>query len=182
MSRSGDGSIYVVDANTWIKLYETTYQPELFPSLWSELGPLCDEGVLRTPPAVLHELNAKKPGGIGKWLRGRTAVETATPSVMARAAELSEQFKGLTAGAAGARSADPVVIALAEKNGWIVVTEELSRLQRAPHNMKIPDVCLELGVTCVRAVELLQRLQVRICKVCSEDAASSGPRKRVPRA
>lgn len=50
--------------------------------------------------------------------------------------------------------ADPWIIAVARKNGCIVVTNELPR--RSTVKSKIPDVCEDLGVKCLRFEAFVQ--------------------------
>jgi hypothetical protein len=51
-------------------------------------------------------------------------------------------------------SADPWIIAVARKNGWIVVTNELPG--KSPAKCKIPDACEDLGVKCLRFEAFVQ--------------------------
>ena len=129
---------YVFDSNIFINLQRR--QPiDIYPSLWSRIGELMDEGTIVSSQEVYDEIMI---GGddLEKWAKSRKEcfVPSSVP-VQQEVREILATHRGLVEGGTKKNSADPFVIALAKQEHCKVVTEEVrTRNEKAP---KIPDVC-----------------------------------------
>ena len=129
---------YVFDSNIFINLQRR--QPiDIYPSLWSRIGELMDEGTIVSSQEVYDEIMI---GGddLEKWAKSRKEcfVPSSVP-VQQEVRAILATHRGLVEGGTKKNSADPFVIALAKQEHCKVVTEEVrTRNEKAP---KIPDVC-----------------------------------------
>lgn len=156
-----DGRVFVVDASGWIKLWEEHYPREVFPTLWTELSRLFGEGRLRVPREVIREVGESE--GVGAWLRASKVAISPSRQIATLAAQLTSEYPALTEGRMSHASSDPWIIATAEIQGWVAVSEEASGL---PNKFKIPDVCARRNVDHLRVLPMLRALGVRVCRKC----------------
>ena len=109
-------------------------------------------------PREVYEEIERKEDDIFGWLKERNEhIQDATESVvLALKAIMQHDFHCRLVKAKGGRSGgDPWVIAHAQTWGAAVVTEETANgpLSKTP---KIPDVCADLGIRCMRTAEMLE--------------------------
>jgi hypothetical protein len=148
---------FIVDASSWICLYEERYSPDLFPAMWTELRRLAEEGRIRVPREAIGEVGQKDSAA--SWLRSiqPSVVPSALPSVLNQLRRIATTYPGLVADYV--KNADAWLVAFGKHHGWTVVTEEgWSNNNAKP---KINDVCAAEDVTCINCTEMLRQLGVR---------------------
>lgn len=140
---------YVFDSNIFISLQRR--QPiDVYPSLWSKIGELMDEGIIISSQEVFDEISI---GGddLEKWAKSRK--ECFLPSevsIQQGVRNILKEHRGLVEGGNKKNSADPFVIALAQDKECKVVTEE-TRTRNAA-SPKIPDVCDAYSIECINFI------------------------------
>jgi hypothetical protein len=151
---------FVVDASTWIRLYDEHYPTDVFPSLWHELARAAADERLISPSEVLREVG--EADGVGAWLRMQkpTIVPKPSPAITGVMRSVMTAFPKLVHGKAA--SADPWVIAYAQHHGYIVVTEEKAAGPKAAVP-RIPDVCAARDVEWIDGLRMLKELGIRLC-------------------
>lgn len=116
---------------------------------------LIEEERLVSPVDVLHETK-KRSDELHAWLKARKAMfRELTDDVQIEASQVLAQFPRLAGEKKMRTSADPFVIALARVEGFQLITEEKPTGSLARPN--IPDVCLELGMTTINLLQLIQK-------------------------
>lgn len=145
---------FTLDSNILIGLMRN-YPRDIFGSLWESIeelaaGPEC------ICEAVLNEVHR---GGdeLYKWARSLDGfVCSATDQELAIVAEIATAHPDWVRGQVN--EADPFVIAHAEIEGSVVVTEENRKGPgTADKNLKIPNVADERGVKCMKFFEFVRK-------------------------
>jgi hypothetical protein len=140
---------YIFDTNIFITLQQR--QPiDVYPSLWERIGELMDEGMVFSSQEVLEEILVGDDA-LSQWVKPRFSVFLPTSEIVQeKARDILKQYRGLVEGGKKKNNADPFVIALAQLEGFVVVTEEgHSNSEKAP---KIPNVCDGLDIQCINFV------------------------------
>jgi len=141
--------VYCIDTSALIAAWYERYKPNRFPKLWHQLDELITAKRLFSSIIVLDECSRRSPE-LHEWLKGRAdmflmpdvVVQTRVDHIVNTYTRLVEQGKKF--------AADPFVIAMAEVNGYTVVTEETG-----PDSLrKIPSVCRVLNVPSINLMEL----------------------------
>ncbi len=153
--------MYSIDTSALIGWWVRRYPPEVFPSLQKKVEELIAANRLRTSRMVMDELGSK-PDPLYVWAQGQSGfVLAVTQPVSNRAAELIGQFPILIDPQASKPQADPYVIALAETEHWIVVTQETFATTKTSGKRRkrtyIPDVCHAINVRCIDFLELMKK-------------------------
>ena len=145
------GICYSIDTSALINWWVEDYSPDVFPGLLPKMEDLTAQGRLRAVRSVKDEL---ADGDLRKWC-------LAQPDLFVdEDEETQKRVAGLMAAyqnpkkPRGIGQADPFVIALADVNGWHVVSAE--RGGSLANNPNIPTVCSALGVRHVRFFEMLR--------------------------
>lgn len=145
------GICYSIDTSALINWWVEDYSPDVFPGLLPKMEDLTAQGRLRAVRSVKDEL---ADGDLRKWC-------LAQPDLFVdEDEETQKRVAGLMAAyqnpkkSRGIDQADPFVIALADMNGWHVVSAE--RGGSLANNPNIPTVCNALGVQHVRFFEMLR--------------------------
>jgi len=147
---------FSLDTSGILDAWVRHYPPDVFPTVWSHLDASAANGDIFVIEEVLRELE-KKDDGIHTWIKKREAmvvpldaeVQRYLVQIMAKYVRLVDSKKNRSVG-------DPWVIALAQARGLTVVTGE--KMTGNLLKPKIPDVCKDLGISCVGIVEFF-RLQ-----------------------
>lgn len=110
---------------------------------------------IATPPKMLEEIS-RKSDDLFAWLKEREApfVGEHDEAVLLTLRGLLARFPRLVAEKKQRNAADPFVIALAQRRGVLIVTEE-----RPTNNLNrpnIPDVCTEIGVRCEPLLHMIR--------------------------
>jgi hypothetical protein len=146
---------YSLDTSSLINGFRLHYPYLNCPRLWNEHFPeLVARGDLRATEEVRVELE-RQDDELVEWIKNYSSLfievdETIQLEVKA----ILKSHPGLIhARGRGHSGADPFVIALAKLHLATVVTEE--GRSGSPKHPKIPDVCDELGVPCIRLTDLI---------------------------
>ena len=148
---------YSLDSSVLITAWRRNYPPEVFPTLWSNLAGLIDEGSIVASVEVRTELE-RKDDEVLAWTKEHehmyVPIDEAT---QLRVVDILAKFPRLIDTRRNRSGADPWVIALAQARNLVVVTfEEKSNSATRP---KIPDVCdgMTSRVQYLNLVQLAQR-------------------------
>ncbi|MFQ6016566.1 MAG: DUF4411 family protein [Kiloniellaceae bacterium] len=143
---------YSIDTSALINWWIEDYSPDVFPGLVPKLQGLIAEGRLRAIRSVKDEL---AEGDLRKWcLDQPDFFAEEDQDIQRRVAELMAAYQNPKK-ARGIDKADPFVIALADINGWYVVSaEQGGSLANRP---SIPIVCGAIGVKHVRFFDMLRQ-------------------------
>ena len=134
--------IFVLDTNSLSVL--RNYYPASFPSLWSEITAVTQNGTLRSVREVYNELlNDNRSPFVQEWAKQNKAI-FARPSrdeiSAVREILAVRHFQSVIGARAmlkGTPVADPFLVASALVNEGIVITEEVRR----PNAARVPNIC-----------------------------------------
>ena len=149
---------YCIDTSALIELYRGKYKKRVFKSLWEDINSLFDEGRIRAPIEVYDEL---KHGSdeLASWAKGKKSLFMDTgEKELPLAKELVNHVKAWRHALGSNDFADPFVVAHAKIKGLTVITEESDQKNRQNLRAgKIPHVCQEYGVKCIRLIHLTEK-------------------------
>lgn len=151
----GASRIYSVDTSALIDGLERYYPEESFPALWARIDQLVDAGRFLLSDEVVEKVN-KKDAVARAWCDDRRdRVVVPTDADVVRAVQQVLGAHGLLVkNMKGRNRADPFVIAVAKVRGAVVVTGEGS--DGTALRPKIPYVCDDLGIQCVRFLDIVK--------------------------
>ena len=146
---------YCVDTSALIDGLERYYPANQFGGLWEAVDELIDDERFFFSEEVWEEIK-KKDEVVKAWAtprKDRLAVAT-DPVIATEVQAILTRFKRLVMSGGRRNRADPFVIAVAKLRHATVVTGEVmdSGNDRRP---KIPFVCRELQIPCIRFTELI---------------------------
>lgn len=144
-----------MDTSALLHAWNERYPRDHFPSLWSRVDALVEDGRVISPEEVLHEVS-KKGDGLFEWCEERKHLFIPLDDkVMGKTTEILARFERLVDTKRFRQQADPFVIALSVVRGASVVTAEAHRKSesKAP---KIPDVCDHYNVPCLSFLDLIK--------------------------
>ncbi len=157
-------SLYLLDTNIYINFYDRFYRFEHFPGFWNVFKDILNEFVI-LPNVVLDEIN--KSPEFHNWLNNNLK---SVNSVVINHKTYAEQWadviqyiaehpcyseKALTDANSWTRErvADGWLIAMAKKEGYTIVTDELSNPNLNAHHpsssVKIPDIAKDFNIQCI---------------------------------
>lgn len=138
------------------------YPFDVAESLWDHLDKLGQTGTVVAQQEVLEEI-VKKHDGLSEWLKKRRHFfREPTDEVQICVRRILKTHPRLLSLAKNRSGADVWVIAQAQISQGAVVTYETWDPKRK--NIKIPEVCSDLGVRCLTFVEFLRDrgIQLRV--------------------
>jgi hypothetical protein len=136
------------------------YPTDVFVGLQKRIEELIAGGKLRAPQIVREELEAVGTPDLKRWARSQGGLFVPLePELQNEAAAIQARYPELVDARSGHESADPWVIALAKLQGWTVVSQETSanEKRKPPKSYYIPDVCRDLGLSCINLLGLMRR-------------------------
>jgi hypothetical protein len=135
------------------------YPTDVFAGLVASVDALIAAERILAPALVKDEIGAVGTAGLIEWTENHAGIFVPTVEVLAEAQAIQNQFAGLRDPRAEYEEADAYVIALARMRNGIVVTQETPAAEkRNPRRTHfIPDVCRELGITCISLLGLMRR-------------------------
>lgn len=152
--------MYSLDTSFFMDWQARYYPLDLFVTLQQKMDALVQAGECRAVDLVREEIESVGTPGLRTWAKNSTglflpmeeAIQLAGAQIEASYPDLMDP-KGLH------ESADAYVIALAQLNNGIVVSQETSALEKSSKKRTyyIPDVCRDLGVTCINLLGLMRR-------------------------
>ena len=151
-------AVYCIDTNSLSEL--KSYRRDVFPKVWRLLEELIQAGRLIAPHEVLRELE-KRHKDIYEWAKKQDFFVDLDDAQITSVREIQARFE-ITDHDATGPVADELVVALplSRKAGrlvldeFVVVTEES---EGGPGARKIPNVCAEFGLPCIKLVDLFKR-------------------------
>jgi len=149
-----------VDSNVFITAWDQDYPPSTFPSLWKVLAKHHGDIVLIKP--IYDEINSVSD--LHMWLMEKSFNETVIDELIEEESLCLEGEYKIDDGPKGANQTDIKLIAYAKIMQKTVVTLEEEQIEKPKKkkNYKIPLICYEQGVKCIRFVEMLNSLGIRI--------------------
>jgi len=159
MTDGSGQSIYSIDSSSLMDWQARYYPSDVFATLVDEMEALIAGGRLVAPALVKEEIDAIGPTSLKEWLNTHGTLIVPTSELLAETQAIQNQFTGLRDPKAEYDEADAYVIALARLRNGIVVTQETTAAEkRNPKRTHyIPDVCRELGVSCIGLLGLIRR-------------------------
>lgn len=136
------------------------YPPDIFVSLQQNMGRLIQAGEGRAVELVREEINAVGPPDLQAWATNISGLFVPMSADIQQAGGLIEaRYPDLMDPRGLHESADAFVIALAQLNNGVVVSQETSALEktRSRRTHFIPDVCRDLGIPCINLLGLMRR-------------------------
>jgi hypothetical protein len=159
MSDPTPAPIYSVDSSSLMEWQGRYYPTDVFPGLLAKLDELIVAGRMFAPALVKDEIAAVGTAGLIDWTENHAGIFVPIAEVLAAAQAIQNQFTGLRDPKAEYEEADAYVIALARmRNGTVITQETPAAEKRNPKRTHfIPDVCRELGITCISLLGLMRR-------------------------
>ena len=135
------------------------FPPDVFTGLVERVKALIGAKRFIAPALVKEEVGAVGTAGLIDGTENHAGIFVPTVEVLAEAQAIQNQFAGLRDPRAEYEEADAYVIALAKLRNGIVVTQETPAAEkRNPKRTHfIPDVCRELGISCISLLGLMRR-------------------------
>ncbi len=150
-----DGPIFSVDTSAFIDGLERYYPEDAFPTLWQHVDDLIDAGRLVASEEVWEEIKTRDEV-VKEWAEDRRDdlfVET-DAAVALEVQEILVGHERLVMNLKNRNRADPFVIAVARLWDATVITGEgHDGSEKRP---KIPYVCQEMDIECIRFTDLIQ--------------------------
>ena len=162
--------IYCIDANVLIQAWQKYYSPDLCPDYWDMLNEFGKQGRIFIPEEVKNEIvvpetSDKTEDDLSKWLkRSMIPVHKPTENVIAcwqKILQTDPTHKLLVDHIKGRSLADPWLIAHAMDTNATVVTKENIDSAMNSKRVKIPNVCKNMGVTCIDDFEFIKEMGVK---------------------
>lgn len=135
------------------------FPPDVFTGLVERVKALIGAKRFIAPALVKEEVGAVGTAGLIDGTENHAGIFVPTAEVLAEAQATQNQFAGLRDPRAEYEEADAYVIALAKmRNGIVVIQETPAAEKRNPKRTHfIPDVCRELGISCISLLGLMRR-------------------------
>jgi len=159
MNNPASPPIYSVDSSSLMDWQGRYFPPDVFTGLVDRVEDLIAAGRFISPALVKEEVAAVGTTDLIAWTENHAAIFVPTAAILAEAQAIQNQFAGLSDAKAEYEEADAYVIALARIRGGTVVTQETPAAEkRNPKRTHfIPDVCRELGISCISLLGLMRR-------------------------
>ncbi|WP_427813458.1 DUF4411 family protein [Enterococcus sp. 22-H-5-01] len=167
--------MYLLDTNIYISFYDRYYPKENFPTFWNEFTKILNTDIV-IPKVIMNE-NYQSKWFVEEYLAnnfkqafvnhkeymdewGAVLQHVSESSYYNENALISER------GWANERIADGWLIAIAQKENYTIVTDEVKNpnLNRVnpSKNCKIPDVAADLGVNCISMLNFFKEIGLKI--------------------
>jgi hypothetical protein len=141
--------------------WQARYYPlDVFPGFGVRIEALIGSSECAAVQLVLEELNAIAPPGLKTWAGAHPGLFVPLdPEVQVEAQAIEARYPDLTDPKAPYQSADAYVIALARVHNGIVISQETAAHEKRNPKQEyyIPDVCRDLGVSCINLLGLMRR-------------------------
>ncbi len=167
-----NGPIFLLDSDVFIEAWKTHYAPDVFTSYWEWFKTQAHAGTIRTVTNCYDDLCVVKDG-LAEWVTDNCPDDFVIsidqdPAVIAEYRRLIAWATGhpryldvAKIEFAGVSDSWLIATALARKPNHILVTRETAD-PVIKKRFKIPNVCDELGVPCISALQWLRDLNAKI--------------------
>ena len=152
--------MYSIDTSFFMDWQARYYPLDVFASLQSNIEALIKSGDFLAVELVLEEIEAVGTPDLRAWAKNNKNIFVPlTPDVQVEAAAIEAKYPDLLDPKLPYQSADAYVIALAKLKNGVVVSQETSvnEKHKPKKNYYIPDVCRDLGVSCINLLGLMRR-------------------------
>jgi hypothetical protein len=152
--------MYSLDTSFFMDWQARYYPVDVFVSLDAKIEALLVAGELVAVQLVKEEIDSVGPPGLQAWAKNHAGLFMAMiPELQAAGAKIEAAYPDLMDPKGLHESADAYVIALAQLKGGIVVSQETSAAEKrnAKRTHYVPDVCRDLGVSCINLLGLARR-------------------------
>lgn len=152
--------MYSIDTSFFMDWQARYYPLDVFASLQTNIEALIKSGDFQAVELVSEEIEAVGTPDLRAWAKNNKNIFVPlTPDVQVEAAAIEAKYPDLLDPKLPYQSADAYVIALAKlKNGNVVSQETSVNEKHKPNkNCYIPDVCRDLGVSCINLLGLMRR-------------------------
>lgn len=151
---------HCLDTSAYFDAYKRYYRPKIFPSVWTFLDELAQQGKIRSPEEVYKEIQ-KKSDWIHDWAKQRKdkLFVPVDEEQQEGLREIMEDFEALVNHLNKKSAADPWVISLARTQELTVVTAEQGGKASKP---KIPYVCERLKVKCCTLTDMFEEFGLKL--------------------
>ena len=153
-------SIYSLDTSFFMDWQARFYPVDVFQSFEQKVEELIAAKRCLAVALVQEEIDAVGTPDLRSWAKKhRGLFVPMSPEVQKTGAAIEARYPDLMDPKSPYQSADAYVIALAQLNGGVVVSQETSASQKRnpKRDYFIPDVCRELGVHCVDLLGMTRR-------------------------
>jgi hypothetical protein len=152
--------MYSIDTSFFMDWQGRYYPLDVFTSLQTNIEALITSGDFLAVELVSEEIEAVGTPDLRAWAKNNKNIFVPlTPDVQVEAAGIEAKYPDLLDPKLPYQSADAYVVALAKLKNGIVVSQETSANEK--HKPKksyyIPDVCRDLGVSCINLLGLMRR-------------------------
>lgn len=152
--------MYSLDTSVFMDWQARYYPLDVFGGLADRIGSLIRTGEGKAVDLVREEIEAVGTPGLRAWVKQQKGLfAPLTPEVQVEAAAIEAAYPDLMDPKMPYQSADAYVIALARVNDGIVVSQETSAQEkhRPAKAHYIPDVCRDLGISCINLLGVMRR-------------------------
>jgi hypothetical protein len=146
--------IFLFDTSAWFSI-ESLPDPD---KIWAAIKALIEAGRLYTCRQVISEV---RPDPIYKtrirpFEKALVSTERSSPEHLLKVGKITAAFPGMSRPRHRKTTADPFVVALAQEEGYTVVTDETAKKRK---NRKIPGACEKLNIKCVTLEEFVAQVE-----------------------
>lgn len=162
-----ESQVYVIDSSSFIDAKNRYYAFDFAPKFWTSLVDQASKGRVESIDRIKGELDKGKDE-LSEWADSHfleffastddVDVITEYGKIMNWVNAQSRYFDA--AKAEYAEDPDGWLVAYSSVNQRVLVTQEVSD-PNSRTKVKIPDVCLPFGVTCIDTFELIRRLGIK---------------------
>ena len=151
--------MFLLDTNVFISAQRDYYPLDRVPEYWDWLAYQAESGEIKVPRAIWDELQPHD-ADLQAWMRVHQDSFILFPdeSDVFVPDGLAQYGDNLTAEELERIGADPFLIAAAMHHNGVVVSKEGSKPAKAGSNRRVPDICGDLGVTCITDHKLIVEL------------------------
>ena len=152
--------MYSLDTSFFMDWQARFYPVDVFASLEKKVEAIIAADACGAVKLVKEEIDSVGTPGLRSWAKAHSGLFVPmTPEIQIEGAAIEAKYPDLMDPKASCESADAYVIALAKLKGGIVVSQETSAQEKRkpPKNYYIPDVCRDLGVSCINLLGLMRR-------------------------
>lgn len=155
--------MHIIDANVFMQASNSYYAFDIVPRFWSWMESRLGNDIFTVAP-VKDEI-LKQSDDLSEWFKSADdpswvlpvddeETQLQMPVITKHCVDYGYKSNGIAKFLSGA---DPWVIARARRDGWTVVTQEISQPE-TKKRVKIPDVCINVGVEQIIVFDLLRKL------------------------
>ena len=145
---------YIIDTCSLTAMHRV-YPRDVFPSAWEKLENLAELKIIASTEDVLEEIKSQDDEILDWVNKYKEIFYPLNEEIQHEAIKVLGTHDNLNEKKKRKSGADPFVIATAMVYSCTVVTEE--KPSGGPNKSKIPDVCQDYGIKCIKVLDMLRR-------------------------